>query len=162
MLVDDHDGQAGRSGLDLIAHKIRMVDEKSPAHTAASGPRGNDPLYPLAREHDDITSHRQVSKAAALMDTPADRIPQRMMTAGHAGLSMGALNLKRVRSEITAWIGNNGASDAQGYLIQIEFRAQQARRLKPPAMPQAELLCDVIRWPYLMASSLGTSAHPAG
>ena len=85
-----------------------------------------------------------------------------MMTARHADLSMGALNFKRVQWEITAWIGNNGASDAQGYSIRIEFRAQQACGLKPPVTPRAELLCDVIHWPYLMASLLGTSAHPAG
>ncbi|MEP7097110.1 MAG: hypothetical protein ABI748_05555 [Dokdonella sp.] len=46
------------------------------------------------------------------MDTPTDRIPERMMPAGHAGLFMGARNLKEAWSEIAAWLWKNGARDA--------------------------------------------------
>ncbi len=63
------------------------------------------PLYLLAGESDDITTHEQVFAAERLCGTPRSLIDKRMVPGGHVGLFMGARTLKEVWPEIAAWIG---------------------------------------------------------
>jgi polyhydroxyalkanoate depolymerase len=62
------------------------------------------PLYLLAGESDDITTHEQVFAAERLMGTPAARVTKRMVPGGHVGLFMGARTLREAWPEIGRWI----------------------------------------------------------
>ncbi|WP_232372575.1 alpha/beta fold hydrolase [Acuticoccus mangrovi] len=67
------------------------------------------PLYLLAGERDDITTHEQVFAAEGLVSTPAERIVRKMVPGGHIGLFMGSRTLADVWPEIGAWIAENGS-----------------------------------------------------
>lgn len=67
------------------------------------------PLYLLAGENDDITTHEQVFAAENLMGTPKSRIRKRIVPGGHVGLFMGARTLKEAWPDIAAWIVKHNA-----------------------------------------------------
>ncbi len=69
------------------------------------------PLYLLAGESDDITTHEQVFAAEKLCGTPAASIEKHIVPGGHVGLFMGARNLKEVWPQIGAWIRRQSDSD---------------------------------------------------
>ncbi|MEJ2410465.1 MAG: alpha/beta fold hydrolase [Novosphingobium sp.] len=66
------------------------------------------PLYLLAGEGDDITTHEQVFAAEGLVSTPPGRIVKAMVPGGHIGLFMGSRTLKDTWPGIAAWIAENG------------------------------------------------------
>lgn len=66
------------------------------------------PLYLLAGEGDDITTHEQVFAAEGLVSTPPERIVKTMVPGGHIGLFMGSRTLKDTWPGIAAWIAENG------------------------------------------------------
>jgi Poly-beta-hydroxyalkanoate depolymerase len=62
------------------------------------------PLYLLAGESDDITTHEQVFAAETLCGTPKRLIEKRRVPGGHVGLFMGGRTLKQAWPEIAAWL----------------------------------------------------------
>jgi poly(3-hydroxyalkanoate) synthetase len=62
------------------------------------------PLYLLAGETDDITTHEQVFAAETLCGTPKHLIEKRKVPGGHVGLFMGGRTLQQVWPEIAAWL----------------------------------------------------------
>lgn len=68
------------------------------------------PLYLLAGEDDDITSHEQVFAAEKLMGTPSAHVRKQMVPGGHVGLFMGARTLTEVWPGIAAWVASQPAS----------------------------------------------------
>ena len=67
------------------------------------------PVYLLAGESDDITTHEQVFAAETLVSTPPGRIAKKMVPGGHIGLFMGSRTLKETWPDIAAWIAQNGS-----------------------------------------------------
>lgn len=62
------------------------------------------PVYLLAGEDDDITTHEQVFGAAALLGTPKEKIVSELAPGGHIGLFMGSKTLKEQWARIGCWI----------------------------------------------------------
>jgi polyhydroxyalkanoate depolymerase len=62
------------------------------------------PLYLLAGEEDDITTHEQVFGARALVGTPDAQVTQQLVPGGHIGLFMGRQTLRNAWPAITRWI----------------------------------------------------------
>lgn len=65
------------------------------------------PLYLLAGEADDITTHEQVFAAEKLANTPPEMITKNMVPGGHIGLFMGSRTLQDVWPGIGTWIAEN-------------------------------------------------------
>jgi polyhydroxyalkanoate depolymerase len=62
------------------------------------------PVYLLAGESDDITTHEQVLDADKYLGTPPGRIEKKLVPGGHIGLFMGSRTLKEAWPGIARWI----------------------------------------------------------
>jgi len=62
------------------------------------------PVYLLAGESDDITTHEQVFDAEKYLGTPKDKIEKKLVPGGHIGLFMGARTLKDAWPAIARWL----------------------------------------------------------
>jgi len=67
------------------------------------------PVYLLAGEDDDITTHEQVFNAEALLGTARKDIEKRLVPGGHIGLFMGANTLREIWPQIGKWLARRNA-----------------------------------------------------
>ena len=66
------------------------------------------PVYLLAGESDDITSHKQVFDAEKYLGTPKERIVKKLVPGGHVDLFMGSRTLKETWPLVARWIKDLG------------------------------------------------------